>query len=255
LNFDRGPDIFGQKYPARSCQAATKPRSFVVMAIFRMKYALVYLFITMINVVIAGRFSVPGGHRIPTTVHRRNPVLTLRGGFDAVRCVSRQHELSPTSIPENKVLLSDIDCNLLEGDIARLSQGQVVREEDYEHMAENAEDASYQFHMTQQFLVLQNARIESQLPGGSNCSYADSWFTGEMWDKSDDDTKWSRSAWIQCQQAENWEEMPPVWKRIMKESWEELQEFMALLTLPDGGESTAKFRAHEEAWEVCPKHP
>ncbi len=88
------------------------------------------------------------------------------------------------------------------------------------------------------------------MPGGSNCSYADSWFTGEMWDRSDDDMKWSRSAWLQCQRAESWEEMPPVWKRIMRESWEELQEFLAMLLLPDGGETTAKFQAHAEAWQV-----
>lgn len=191
---------------------------------------------------------------MPTTITRRNPVLMLRGGFDAVRLVSEQQAESHAPSPGCSKHVNEIDYDLLEGDIAKLGEGQVVREEDYEKMSQHAEEASYQFHMTQQFLVLQNERIESQMPGGSNCSYADSWFTGEMWDKSDDDIKWTRSAWIQCQRAESWEEMPPVWKRIMRESWEELQEFMALLTLPDGGQNTAKFRAHAEAWEVSETH-
>lgn len=41
-----------------------------------------------------------------------------------------------------------------------------------------------------------------------------------------------------------------MWKRIMVDSWNGLQDFMAMLALPDDGPSTAKFQAFEEAWEV-----
>jgi hypothetical protein len=41
-----------------------------------------------------------------------------------------------------------------------------------------------------------------------------------------------------------------VWKRIMVDSWNNLQDFMAMLALPDDGPNTAKFQAFQEAWEV-----
>ena len=219
------------------------------------RFALISIFLTAINITDAGKFSTASGQtRISSP---RSHLLSLRGGFDPVQVVSKgeEHHEHLSSLPKSKINFEDIDHNLLEGDIARLAEGQVLRPEDFEVLAEQQEAAAYQFQMTQQFLVLQNVRIQSQMPGGTNCSYADSWFTGEMWDRTDDDSKWTRSAWLQCQRAESWEEMPPVWKRILRESWEELQEFMALLTLPDGGASTAKFRAHAEAWEVDPRRP
>ena len=66
--------------------------------------------------------------------------------------------------------------------------------------------------LTQQFLVLHNIRIDDQMPGGANCSYADSWFTGALWDKSDDDFQWTRSAWLQCKRAKTGHMMLPIGK-------------------------------------------
>jgi len=95
-----------------------------------------------------------------------------------------------------------------------------------------------------------NSRIESLMPGGWNCSYADSWATGQLWDKADDDFRWTRSAWLQALRAESWEEMPPVWKRIVTSAWTEFQEFLADAALPDGGRFTEKYAQHAQGWEA-----
>ena len=88
------------------------------------------------------------------------------------------------------------------------------------------------------------------MPGGWNCSYADSWATGQLWDKADDDFRWTRSAWLQALRAESWEEMPPVWKRIVTSAWTEFQEFLADAALPDGGRFTEKYAQHAQGWEA-----
>lgn len=41
-----------------------------------------------------------------------------------------------------------------------------------------------------------------------------------------------------------------MWKRMMLDSWHDLQDFIAMLALPDEGANTAKFQKFEEAWDV-----
>ena len=128
-------------------------------------------------------------------------------------------------------------------------QGLRLDADDQETLTDQFSRVSDEVLLTQQFLVLQNIRVDDQMPGGANCSYADSWFTGALWEKSDDEFQWTRSAWLQCQRAKNWQEMPSVWKRIMRNAWEDFQDFLAMLALPDGGKFTARFAEHERAWE------
>ena len=181
--------------------------------------------------------------------HIGRRVLVLRGGFDPLSEVSQLPLGKQAAIDLNAPPAEPMDASLFEGDVQRLFQGAHLRETDQEQLTNQFSDVSDQVHLTQQFLVLQNIRINDQMPGGANCSYADSWFTGGLWEKSDDEFQWTRSAWLQCQRAQNWQEMPSVWKRIMRNAWEDLQDFLAMVSLPDGGKTTARYAEHEQAWE------
>jgi hypothetical protein len=141
------------------------------------------------------------------------------------------------------------DDNLFEGDIQRLFTDKYMMDPaEKEQLQEQFDKVSDDVLLTQQFLVLQNIRIDDQMPGGANCTYADSWFTGGLWEKGDDEFQWTRAAWLQLQRARTWHEMPNIWKRIMRNAWEDFQDFLAMLALSDGGKSTAKYREHEQAW-------
>ena len=184
------------------------------------------------------------------TVSRTGAVpraLALRGGFDPLRAVSTP--ASETVTLDESLRREPIDSNLFEGDVHRLFSGKYeMAAADEQVLGEQYSKVAEDVMLTQQFLVLHNIRIDDQMPGGANCSYADSWFTGALWDKSDDDFQWTRSAWLQCKRAKTWNDMPGVWKRIMRNAWEEFQDFLAMLALPDGGKSTARYREHEAAW-------
>jgi hypothetical protein len=144
----------------------------------------------------------------------------------------------------------DVDRDMLAGDMFRLSAGWKLEKEHHEELQESFADTSVQFHLTQQFLILQKERINSLMPGGSDCTYADSWMTGQLWDRADDEFRWTRSAWMQAKRARSWEEMPPVWKKIMTQSWTEFQEVLAMVTLPDAGVNSAKYQEHMKAWSA-----
>lgn len=183
--------------------------------------------------------------------------LSLRGGLDNfvideldplkhVTTLAQAEE----AIKHVKLFEDQVDGDLLAGDMFRMNHGWKVGMDEYEQLQENFADTSVQFHLTQQFLILQNERIKSLLPGGSNCTYADSWMTGQLWDRADDEFRWTRSAWTQAKRARTWEEMPAVWKKIMTQQWVEFQEFLAMLALPDAGVGSERYKEHVKAWEM-----
>jgi hypothetical protein len=178
---------------------------------------------------------------------RRPGQLALRGGFDPLQAVST---IATEDLGNAARKRDPIDESLLDGDVQRLFMNYRMDEEEKTVLLEQFDKVADDVHMTQQFLVLQNIRIEDQMPGGANCSYAESWYSGTLWEKSSDEFQWTRAAWLQCQRAKNWQEMPPVWKRIMRNAWEDFQDFLAMLALPDGGRCTERYKQHEEAWEL-----
>ncbi|EKX49964.1 hypothetical protein GUITHDRAFT_135647 [Guillardia theta CCMP2712] len=167
--------------------------------------------------------------------------LRLRGGSGVLQNEGSTYQaLSSSLAPQSD--MDDIDKDIFLGDLYRLQAG----EYDYDpqemiKIEEMLEEESARSQLLQQFMMLQDIRLEAQMPGGDNCSYADSWFAGSLWDDPDDEFSWTRSAWMQCQRATCWREMPPVWKRMVKQQWEELQEFVAALCLPDKGVKSARY--------------
>jgi len=191
----------------------------------------------------AGLRGVSGGHFVLTAT----PSLKLRGGFDPLRAVSPAESTS-RCVNLQAVKKDPLDDDLLQGDVQRMFAGEEMSVEDKMLLNEQMSQVADDVHLTQQFLVLQKIRLEDQMPGGANCSYAETWFTGALWEKSDDEFQWTRAAWLQVKRAKTWQDMPSVWKRIQYNAWEDMQDFLAMLALPDGGKSTAKFAHHEEAW-------
>jgi len=125
-----------------------------------------------------------------------------------------------------------VDNSLLEGDVQRVFRGGVLDEQEAEALDEQFSKVADDVILTQQFLVLQNIRIEDQLPGGANCSYAETWYTGALWEKADDELQWTRAAWLQYQRAKTWQDAPPIYKRIMRNAWEDLQVPILILKKP-----------------------
>mmetsp|Transcript_88381 Transcript_88381/g.143059 ORF Transcript_88381/g.143059 Transcript_88381/m.143059 type:complete len:575 (-) Transcript_88381:587-2311(-) len=191
----------------------------------------------------AGLRGVAVGHFVLTAT----PSLKLRGGFDPLRAVSPAESTS-RCVNLQAVKKDPLDDDLLQGDVQRMFAGEEMSVEDKMLLNEQMSKVADDVHLTQQFLVLQKIRLEDQMPGGANCSYAETWFTGALWEKSDDEFQWTRAAWLQVERAKTWQDMPSVWKRIQYNAWEDMQDFLAMLALPDGGKSTAKFAHHEEAW-------
>jgi len=178
--------------------------------------------------------------------------LALRGGFDPLRAVSAPRGAgADTDVDLSAPLRRDpMDRSLFEGDVQRMFEGGVVDPQEAAALDAQFGKVADDVLLTQQFLVLQNIRIEDQLPGGANCSYAETWYTGALWEKHDDEFQWTRAAWLQFQRAKTWQETPAVYKRIMRNAWEDLQDFLAMLALPDGGRYTERYREHEAAWAL-----
>jgi hypothetical protein len=159
--------------------------------------------------------------------------LVLRGGFDPLRAVSTPGGADAgvdLSMPVRR--WDPVDNSLLEGDVQRVFRGGVLDEQEAEALDEQFSKVADDVILTQQFLVLQNIRIEDQLPGGANCSYAETWYTGALWEKADDELQWTRAAWLQYQRAKTWQDAPPIYKRIMRNAWEDLQVPILILKKP-----------------------
>jgi len=228
------------------------------MAGGRVLHAEVQLLAVLLGVAAAAASGVAWGHGARGGLLRAaagqslltaKQVLTLRGGFNPLQAVSpKESTLDVVNLQAAK--RDPLDSNLFQGDVQRLFAGQEMKVEDKELLNEQMSKVGDDVLLTQQFLVLQNIRTEDQMPGGANCSYAETWFTGALWERSDDEFQWTRAAWLQLQRAESWHEMPSVWKRIHRNAWEELQDFLAMLALPDGGKSTVKFAKHMEAFDL-----
>ena len=157
--------------------------------------------------------------------------LVLRGGFDPLRAVSAPGGMDADvdlSMPVRR--WDPVDDSLFEGDVQRMFRGGVLDEQEAEALDEQFSKVADNVILTQQFLVVHNIRIEDQLPGGANCSYAETWYTGALWEKAEDELQWTRAAWLQLQRAKTWQDTPPVYKRIMRNAWEDLQVPKLILT-------------------------